>query len=601
MVIITNNYTGDIHSFDGPPHEIMLNLRASFPHLCEGSNLKSNLDNIARTQAYSVWSDEHGSNESLGKNEYAMPQMPSDHAELLSTSIPFQQQHAKHIFEHLSQSKRNALRSLLVGCGLDHEHPHFYGLIVNKPFDYLRSEPFQKMVHRNLNLNPQDAQRMKDVVHQIASEIRNIADSTLYDPVHGTFVQHSKLDMKKGELGNTLYEKPKETAIQFGHKLSVKDKNPESDVVSDMIGASNPFHRLIEAAKLVANRDSIPLERARYAFVRFEDDPEAAALYAVGLQDNQANRSALHAAAESSPMHKAESVEDDGAVKPPHTILPTDEDSKKMVDEIINAYREHGVHKIELGGKHSKGTLIARDPRTMHVWLLKPGSGSVSPAAGVADETASQSSREAAFSHVARAWGLGEYVIRAEMLNVDNSQWAALYMLPFDYQNADKWKKADPSFLFRAMEHYRLMGVLHKLAVLDFVLGNPDRHAQNVMISRRGEMSLIDHGSAFAGSNFAPGTDKKSFVPFYLRYNAKNFSTLPDNKERLRMMPRVPKMVQSQIANWIADIDQEQMVEILTRFGIKPTPEILRLGQIKKLLDSDTDLDFAINMLWVTT
>lgn len=598
MVIIKNNYNGDIYSFDGQPESINFQLLSNFPHLCESKDLSQNIQCLERTQAFTVWTDEP-TNQVLGKTEYAMPDMHPDHKERLETSIPFQQQHAKHIFEHLSQGKRNALRSLTLGCGIEPEHPHYYGLVVNKPFDYLRSRVFRDMVHRNLGLNQQDGSRMHDVVHGIANEIRKLAEGTLYDPVNGTFVQHSGIKMTKGELGGTLHEKPKESPIQFGHKLSIEEHG-ESGVVSDLVGASNPFHKLIEAAKLITNRDSIPLERARYAFVRFEDDPEAAALYAVGLQDNQTNRNALKAALETSPMYKAEDAEE-GRVKMPSSILPTDEDSKSMVGEIINAYKNGDVHRIDLNGKHSKGTLIARDPRTLHVWLIKPGSGGISPAAGVADETASQSSREAAFSHIARAWGLGDHVIRAELLNVDKQQWAALYMLPFDYQNADKWKKADGAFLLRTMEHYRQLGTLHKLAVLDFILGNPDRHAQNVMVSRRGEMVLIDHGSAFAGTNFAPGSDKKSFVPFYLRYNTKNFSTLPSDADRLNRMPRIPYMAQHELAEWIRKLDLDKMVEILQRFGINPAPEVARFHEIRKMANNEADLDRSINMLWVTT
>ena len=49
-------------------------------------------------------------------------------------------------------------------------------------------------------------------------------------------------------------------------------------------------------------------------------------------------------------------------------------------------------------------------------------------------------------------------------------------------------------------------GDVHRMAVMDWVLGNADSHGQNVLVNAADDqIALIDHGSAFAGPNFNPG------------------------------------------------------------------------------------------------
>ena len=586
MLIVRNVYDGSIFSFDGDKNNINFQVRSSFPHICDSTDLDENIHDLQHTQAYTVWSSE----------PVAPPKPQAPNLEMLvqsSNEIDKKQRFAKYLYEHLPTQKRNLLRSLMVACGIEPSHPHYYPIMLTKPSDYASSSAFRDMVNKNLGLDKQSGSRFLEQVDGIISDIERIKNDSVYDPVNETFIQSSNLKdiFKKSE---NMLAPVKDNILHFGHKLP--SDNKEGDVIADMVGASDPFHKLLNAAKFVSGRNSIPLERARYAFVRFEDDPEAAALYTVGLQDTPENRKTLKEVLDAGDLTKNEE-----AVKTPKKVQAIDESGKSAAEEINSAIASDGIQPITLVGKHSKGTLIARDPRTLHVWLMKPGSGAVSPAAGVADETATQSKREAAFSHVAREWNLGQFCIRSELMNVDGAEWAVLYMLPFDYQNADKWKKADQAFLLRTMEHYRTMGILHKLAVLDYVLGNPDRHAQNIMISRNGEMVMIDHGSAFAGEGFSPGKDDKSFVPFYLRYGTKGFSAM-DYEERFKHMPTVSRPTQLMLERWIVGLKEHELSDTIGEFGINPKPCVERLRKIKKLLDlTNLDIDRQINALWLNT
>jgi hypothetical protein len=595
MVIVRNIYDGSIYSFDGDDSEVNADLISAFPHICDEKDLKSNLMRLGNTQSYSVWT-----NTSLSQGLLKTEALPSGIPEAKAHDMQFKQKYAKHIYEHLPPQKRNVIRSIMVGCNVEPTHPYYYSMALSKPIDYKESQPFRNLINRALKLKSDDVKRFSEQVSQSINDIDTLSQSVVYDPINDTFIQASDLNTFKKSDAESSYQKMSDNPLQFGHKLPSSELKGNS-ALADVLGADNPFHKLLDAAKFISGRNKIPLERARYSFVRFEDDPEAAALYAVGLQDNEQNRKALKEVADSSTLGKAEvTAAEEPDVKVPDKVEATDGDGKNAADEINNAIATGGVHPISLVGKHSKGTLIARDPRTMHVWLLKPGSGSVSPAAGVADETASQSKREAAFSHIARLWRLGPYCIRSELLKVNNGEWACLYMLPYDYQNADKWKKADNNFMFRTLEHYRTEGILHKIAVLDYVLGNPDRHAQNIMISRQGSMVMIDHGSAFAGKSFSPGSDDKSFIPFYLRYGVTGFSQM-DNEERIRHMPRVSKSVQIGIQQWIMELDMEKLTEMLTRFGINPDACARRLSIVKGLLSQGNEIDEQINLLWLTT
>lgn len=533
----------------------------------------------------------------MNKTEYPMPKPE------MENNVAFVQKHGKHLFEQLPLNKRMGLMALMEACDIPKNHPHYYGIIVNKPFDYIKSQPFREHLNQKMGLDDFDAKRMYTQMQEATSMIKQYAEDTVHDPVNDTFHQSSSLKtkFKKHDEHDTflrrISEKAKDTIISWGHKHGAEYEE-DKDVVGDMVGAQAKFDALIEAAKFVAGRKDIPLDRMRHSFVLFEDDIEAAALHAAGLKDTEANRTAIREVAK-----MADFVKFDASLERPKAILPTDKSSKNTAEEINSAFDSGDVQSVKLTGKHSKGTLIARDPKTHHVWLIKPGSGATSPAAGVAEEFASQSAREAAFSHVARLFHLGNVVVKAEMLKVDGQEWAALAMLPYNYQNADKWKTQDYAFLVRTLDSYRAEGTLHKLAVLDFVLGNPDRHAQNVMVSKEGQITMIDHGSAFAGSMFSPDKDTKSFVPFYLRYNTREFNKM-DRERKLAIMPKMPRLMHKKFVEWIGKLDANKMAEEIQHFGINPAASLKRLEIIKALPHApagDATIDEMINALWLDT
>lgn len=284
------------------------------------------------------------------------------------------------------------------------------------------------------------------------------------------------------------------------------------------------------------------------------------------------------------------------ADRAPTSILPETESAEPVVAALERAFNRHDVKNIYLGGKHSAGSMLARDPVGGHRWLLKPGSGGQSPGLGITEEIASQSRREAGFYHLAQLLGIGNDLPRAEVVNMDGHDWAALAFLGEGWKNFDDVKRAHPGVAIEALERLRRYGLLHRWAVLDWIAGNVDRHGANLMLGPGGEVKLIDHGSSFAGPSFNPGHDPNSFVPFYLRYRVPRWSRVPP-EEKLGLMAHLRDPQDQELRRWVRAIDEDAVIGILHADGLNPDPVVARLRQLKELSESE-NFFLALDRLW---
>jgi len=150
------------------------------------------------------------------------------------------------------------------------------------------------------------------------------------------------------------------------------------------------------------------------------------------------------------------------------------------------------------------------------------------------------------------------------------------------WRNLEELKDRDPTALAKLMEHYRTVGLLHKFAILDLVLGNVDRHANNLMYKGQG-LRLIDHGSAFAGRSFDPARDSKSYIPFYLRYLVPYGFGRLELSEKLLKMPGVSAEVDQMIQKWLSLLDPATLSELLLEYGIHPAPSLERLKNLQSV------------------
>lgn len=284
------------------------------------------------------------------------------------------------------------------------------------------------------------------------------------------------------------------------------------------------------------------------------------------------------------------------------SVQPAVPEAAQAAQAIARAYHAEDVHPVSLGGKHSKGSCLARDPQTANLYFLKPGSGPLSPIVGENEETASQSQREACFAQVARLWGLDGDLPRADLLLLDGKQIACIEWLPpEEWQQLEKSMEEDQGSAVRILEPYRERGRLHQWGVMDFVLANGDRHFGNIMVDERDQAKLIDAGSAFAGESFDPAHDRASFVPCYLRASVPmktNFNKLPLAR-KLTGMAHASVEGRQVLKTWLAGLDEALLTTKLTEYGINPAPSVARLRLVKSLTVVEP-LDDAINRLWVT-
>lgn len=365
------------------------------------------------------------------------------------------------------------------------------------------------------------------------------------------------------------------------------------DVVKSFLNHDPGFEALVEAATFLSGIKPSP-EAIREGLIRFDEDPVAAVLSAVGFAVDETNRKAIRNIA-GLRLAKAEPE----APKPPEpqsvvAVLP---DGGPVADAVARAFKDKAVEPIALGGKHTSGALLAQDPETHRRYILKPGAGHQNPAAGDHETAASQSKREAAFWAIAAAWGLGGDLPETHLLLLDNKEYAAIRLLTFDFEDFNKVRARDPGLPRRLFHLYLVSGRLHQWAALDYILGNPDRNAGNMMV--RGEdVKLIDHGSAFAGADFSPYEDKYSFVPYYIRaLMPADFGKLT-LQQRMAAVPRLNPEASTQFGSWLQGLDPEVLSKTLHSYGIDASAALQRLTRLQE--DSrHVSPDVAVMAAWM--
>jgi hypothetical protein len=385
--------------------------------------------------------------------------------------------------------------------------------------------------------------------------------------------------------------------VDHGNELPLHKSEPsnlqgqDDEVVAAMLGYHHKLNSALDAVKFLAGGAPASGERVRQALWEADGDPEEAALRAYGLEVSPSNLAALRGF-QSLSKAQPEPVQ-------AQTIEPGHPDAGEVAERVGVAFRDRFVLPVALGGKHSKGSMLARDQKSEDTWLLKPGSGGQSPAAGAKEDPSSQSRREAAFWHVADAWHLGQFLPRADLLLIDGREYAAIHLLPWSYKTLDKVKGQDVQAARALLYPFLRQGMCHRWGVLDYVLGNPDRHAQNLMV-KDGAVKLIDHGSAFAGNGFDPAHDQNSFIPFYLRAWADGRFSQMTAEQKLKVMPRLDRQTAEELGKWLDGLHAEDLDRVLIRYGVNPQPAKDRLAKLKAL-STQMPVDEAVNRVWATT
>jgi hypothetical protein len=348
-----------------------------------------------------------------------------------------------------------------------------------------------------------------------------------------------------------------------------------------------------KAAKFLSNNYSPTPVEIESALQEYEGDLVAIALFAHHLPVNTENRQLIEQVAQLQDFNKSEDF--DVAIIP-RSVRPFREEDMFISDIIRQAFANNEIYPIKLDGKHSAGTAILKDHDNQTLWLLKPGSGHLSSALGVREESASQSRREVAFNHIAHLWGLGLYYPQAHLILLDGHEVAALEFFATDFTPLEKLKRQPGFNMEHLFERYVQNGLLYKWAFVDYVLAQADRHFGNVLYDiRHGFLKFIDAGSAFAGVSFDPAKDPKSFSVCYLRaFLPKKFRDLTPI-ERYAHFPRLPKELDLELKHWIDSLDERALIRVLNQFNINPDPIIDRLTKIRMYSGSKSEF---LNKFW---
>lgn len=398
-------------------------------------------------------------------------------------------------------------------------------------------------------------------------------------------LQRVAQNLKPEDVG--LVRKSDQEILNEAVERLAKAREVNNDSVIDHLGFDEKRHTLLQAVEFLTGKPVDPdIFRAR---LMDTDDEIEAALLAGGLRPE--DRSALEAVMSVQSVSKAEP-------RLPKQILPGNHSAAKMASDLQWSIDNRQVESVALAGKHSAGTLMARD-RDGDLYLLKPGSGKQSPAAGAAEEKASQSRREAAYSALAQEMHISQ-VPNVELLMVDGKEVAGIRMLGLDWTGLARAREQDAGLPRRVLRPYLDDGTIYKWAILDYIAGNPDRHGNNLMVGPEGRVALIDHGSAFAGPSFSPGHDSKSFVPYYLRVWGpdKGWARMAP-EERMRVLPVLSPAADNQVKEWLDGLDTKKIVDVIYHFGVDPTPLLHRLQAVRAAVDNGERLSEVVNRFWV--
>jgi hypothetical protein len=365
------------------------------------------------------------------------------------------------------------------------------------------------------------------------------------------------------------------------------------------LGHSSRFE-LVLAAACFLGRKRYDLDLFQQGLAVYGDEVRAA-LHSVGLSDSEKNLDAMRAVVQlQQGKAKALSKSEEPAATTIHSVQPGNEDAEDTAEAIERAARSGTVWPLKLNGKHSKGAMAARDPQTGRIWLLKPGAGKQSPAAGARDGKVSQSRREACFWHVAEKVGLGGAIPRADLILVNAQEWAAVKLLGSDWRGLDERNREKQYKGREVLGPYLASGQLHRWSILDWVLGNTDSHGQNLLVNNGGSVALIDHGAAFAGPKFDAAHDTKSFIPFYLRVWAPEADFKKQTPEyRVKHMPALVQYNDEVLKKWLVEDFRPEILErVLRKYGVDDVIVKACLERLQELRSAPGNLSRTSNALW---
>ncbi len=194
--------------------------------------------------------------------------------------------------------------------------------------------------------------------------------------------------------------------------------------------------------------------------------------------------------------------------------------------------------------------------------------------------------RETAYHNLARdVFGLGDYVPLTAMANHPGGWEMSMQEMVKNPEHHNSGSDAHLKTLMQLGD----AGELHKLAAMNYILGNDDRHGNNYLFSRGDDaklsLKLIDHGHTFR--NTAEGTDvdfgdagdgkpglqpRELRKPHYLKvYEFEKARPAAEPQGRFgdkRIMEPVPSQIHPRAVEWLRNLDGVKLKSKMEEMGL---------------------------------
>lgn len=176
-----------------------------------------------------------------------------------------------------------------------------------------------------------------------------------------------------------------------------------------------------------------------------------------------------------------------------------------LITDVPTKHLDSGIAGATIVGKNDTPSAVIKPPLTDKIMEAYQGNVPAKHAHFV-DPSFTTSHREAMYHLLANdVFGLGNFVPRTTVFKhpVTGEPTSAMEYVP----RSRKYSEVSQ------LQHRERSGDLHKLAIMDMVMGNNDRHRKNVILDQYGEPKMIDHGLSFDYGNLA-----KNPIPVYAEH-----------------------------------------------------------------------------------
>jgi hypothetical protein len=208
------------------------------------------------------------------------------------------------------------------------------------------------------------------------------------------------------------------------------------------------------------------------------------------------------------------------------------------------------------------GSSWLQTPNHPHHVLVKPASGfggdeDKKMRNSVGPDSMNSTRREVLYHNLANdAFGMGNYVPTTSAFVKNGDEWSAQKMVGAHHgliprePGSTSGKLSLTDKYKQTLNHMHSTGDLHKLALMNNIMANQDRHSGNFMVdNKEPKLHMIDNGTAFDYGNVDPKT-----IPAYLEH-ASNELKLNNSK----LHPEAKK--------WLNSIDEGKVKESMKAHG----------------------------------